>query len=122
MSTKSRAVAEAFVNVMRRCILKDCGVWIPISYWVGKVCHQLDADRDEQDIILLENNNNKLLTMLQKNHIVGRQFEKEESHGSIIRVSWNKRKVAVDITTKKDVIFLCLETNKMKQPQPRKDQ
>ena len=42
--------------------------------------HQLDADRDEQDIYLLQNSNNKLLTILQKHHIVGRQIEKGECY------------------------------------------
>jgi hypothetical protein len=125
MSQKNTAIVQAFIEAMRRCCAasRDGGKWIPISYWVVKVCHQLDSNGDEQDIYLLQGNNNKLLTILQKHHIVGRQFEREECYGSITRVSWNKRKAIVDgESKKKDIVFLCLETKKKQQPMPNQGQ
>jgi hypothetical protein len=97
---------DAFVKVLDRLPKKQHGKWIPMTYWMEKVNHWLTEERLSQ---------RKIFTLLQKNHILDRELTADEYGNAVEKIVSTERRVTVDGKSKK-IFFLCVESNKKKQP------
>ena len=103
-------IEKEFIRLLsRRAVQQRLGRWIPMNYWT-------DIINFEQETSYTQG---QLLGVLKKQHMIDRTFcsaQDQIDFGSITRIASSNASVLCTDGKKRKQHFVCLETDKKKQP------